>query len=202
MELKTSFPSDNELLYLIADNNEDAIEALFIKYKGVLNYYINKYSRSCYALGIEFDDLKSEVYYAFIDAVNNYDNLRDSKLCTYINLCVNCYLQKFLRKNSTKKACLEKYAFSLENEIGDELILADIIGDNKFNPEVKVEAKDYLTSLTCTAKKILNKSEYEVYDLLLNEYSYEDISNILNISIKSVYNRTSRMKSKIKELIS
>jgi DNA-binding CsgD family transcriptional regulator len=52
-----------------------------------------------------------------------------------------------------------------------------------------------------TIDKRLSQSEKEVLELLLNDFSNEDIAGILGIGVKNVYNYTSRIRAKLKDLI-
>ena len=42
--IKENYEADEELLYLISENTEEADEAIFKKYDPVINYYSKKYS--------------------------------------------------------------------------------------------------------------------------------------------------------------
>ena len=63
---------DGEIFMMVCENNEDAKEMLFDKYKYVLNIVIKKYSYIAKELGIDSKELYSEALYGFNDALNDY----------------------------------------------------------------------------------------------------------------------------------
>ena len=64
---------DNELAFYLQDNNEDAIDIVYDKYKYIIEVLINKYKRVFYALNIEMEEVKQEANLAFSYAIYNYD---------------------------------------------------------------------------------------------------------------------------------
>ena len=47
----------------------------------------------------------------------------------------------------------------------------------------------------------LSPHEKEIFNLIKENYSYNDISKILNLNIKQVYNSVYRIKDKVKSII-
>lgn len=47
----------------------------------------------------------------------------------------------------------------------------------------------------------LSPNEKEIFNLIKENYSYNDISKILNLNIKQVYNSVYRIKDKVKTII-
>ena len=201
MVSKTKEYPDNELLYLVSEKNEDAINLLYEKYKYIVDITVNKYIRSAYALNVDMDELYQEAYVGYADAIKSYNDDKKMQLRSFISLCVERRLQNFIRRNNTSKIKVLKEAYSFDNEIGDDLTLADIVGDNRNNPEVIKEEKESLKKLRESIDAVLNSSEKEVFKLLLNDFSYEDIAAILGINLKKVYNIVYRIRAKIKDLI-
>lgn len=201
MVSKTKDYPDNELLYLVSEKNEDAINLLYEKYKYIVDITVNKYIRSAYALNVDMDELYQEAYVGYADAIKSYNDDKKMQLRSFISLCVERRLQNFIRRNNTSKIKVLKEAYSFDNEIGDDLTLADIVGDNRNNPEVIKEERESLKKLRESIDAVLNSSEKEVFKLLLNDFSYEDIAAILGINLKKVYNIVYRIRAKIKDLI-
>ena len=137
----------------------------------------------------------------FSDALVSYNQDSDASLKTFITLCVERRVSNFIKKNNTTKFKMLKDAYSFDNEIGEDLTLADVVGDNSTNPEVIKEQRDSIRKIRETIDKKLSQSEKEVLELLLNDFSNEDIAGILGIGVKNVYNYTSRIRAKLKDLI-
>lgn len=193
--------ADNELLYLIQEKNEEAGDLLFERYKHIIDISINKYLRSAYALNVDIEELKQEAMLGYVDAIHSYNDNMNMKLSSFISLCVERRLQNIIRKNNTGKIKMLKEAYSLDNEIGEDLTLADVVGDNRNNPEVIKEEKESVKKLREKIDSTLSNSEKEVLELMLNDYSSEEIASILSVDIKRVYNATARIRMKLKELI-
>lgn len=202
MGLKTKRDvSDNELIYLATENNEDATNILYDKYKYIVDITVSKYTRSAYALNLEKDELYQEAMVGYADAIRSFNPDKDIHLRTFISLCVERRLQNYIRKNSTTKEKLLKECYSFDNKIGDDLTLAEIVGDNKKNPEVIKENAENFKELSKKIDEVLSPSEKQLFELLINDFTSEDIAKILKISIKSVYNKTHRIRAKIKDII-
>ena len=193
--------ADNELLYLIQEKNEEAGDLLFDRYKHIIDISVNKYLRSAYALNVDIEELKQEAMLGYVDAIHSYNDNMNMKLSSFISLCVERRLQNIIRKNNTGKIKMLKEAYSLDNEIGEDLTLADVVGDNRNNPEVIKEEKESVKKLREKIDSALSNSEKEVLELMLNDYSSEEIASILGVDIKRVYNATARIRMKLKELI-
>lgn len=193
--------ADNELLYLIQEKNEEAGDLLFERYKHIIDISVNKYLRSAYALNVDIEELKQEAMLGYVDAIHSYNDNMNMKLSSFISLCVERRLQNIIRKNNTGKIKMLKEAYSLDNEIGEDLTLADVVGDNRNNPEVIKEEKESVKKLREKIDFALSNSEKEVLELMLNDYSSEEIASILGVDIKRVYNATARIRMKLKELI-
>ena len=193
--------TDNELLYLASENNEDATNLLYDKYKYIVDITVNKYTRSAYALNLDMDELYQEAMVGYSDAIKSYNPEKDSHLKSFISLCIERRLQNYIRKNNTTKVKILKECYSFDNEIGEDLTIADVVGDNSKNPEYIKEADESLKELRRKIDEVLTPSEKQILELMINDFTSEDIAKILKVSIKKVYNSTHRIRVKIKDII-
>ena len=201
MVSKTKKLSDSELLYLATEYNEDAINVLFEKYKYIVDITVNKYIRTAYSLNLDYDELYQEAMVGYSNAIRLYNDNKDIQLRTFISVCIERRLQNYIRNNSTNKMKKLKEAYSFDTEIGEDLILADVVGDNKRNPEYIKEQDEAIKELKNKVDKILSPTEHQVFDLLINDFNNEDIAKILKMSNKKVYNITYRIRAKLKDVI-
>lgn len=193
---------DNELVNLVCENNEDARDMLYDKYSYIVDIIVNKYKNSAYYLSVDLVELKQEALLGFSDALVSYDQDKDANLATFISIVVERRVQNYVRKADTLKNKILKSAYSLDTPIGeDEVPLVELMGNDSEDPSKKVEDLENIKNLKKRIDELLSPSEKEVYDLLINDFSYEDIASILNISIKSVYNTAARLRSKIKNIL-
>ena len=79
---------DSELEFYLHDNNEDAVDIVYEKYKYIIDVLISKYRRVFYALNIDIDEVKQEANLAFSGAIYSYNQDKDTSMSTFITLCV------------------------------------------------------------------------------------------------------------------
>ena len=185
--------------YLIILKKQEIIN----KYSYIVDIIINKYRTSASYLNVDMNDLRQEALLGFSDALVNYNQDKDTSLSTFISLCVERRVGNYIRKYSTNKMKQEGNALSLDMNVGkdEDLPIQDVIGMPNSNPETKMVDKEETERLNREIKEALSPSEYEIYELLINDFSYEDIAKITNKQPKQVYNMIYRIRSKVKDLL-
>lgn len=195
--------NDEELFMMVCEDEESAKEILFNKYKHVMDIIIKKYSYSAKALGLDYKELYSEALIGFTDAINNYDSNKKAGLNTFITLCINSRLQKLIEHVKTDKNRINTDTYSLDH-VYDEfgISLSEVISDNQKNDPLENMVEDEkVDELTERIKKDLSAFECQVFDLMINNFSYTEIANILEKSPKQIDNTIQRLKSKAKKTI-
>ena len=190
--------SENELASMICDNDEDVNEALYKKYFYLISIVLNKNKDTLTKLKIELDEAKQESFYALNEALTTYRDDRDASLTVYIINVIDYRVQKLIRKKLRKKTKDEINNVSLEN--CNETLLK-ITPDIKYNPENLMLSNESYTNLVNDIMLSLSPHEKEIFNLIKENYSYNDISKILNLNIKQVYNSVYRIKDKVKSII-
>lgn len=190
--------SENELASMICDNDEDVNEALYKKYSYLISIVLNKNKDTLTKLKIELDEAKQESFYALNEALTTYRDDRDASLTVYIINVIDYRVQKLIRKKLRKKTKDEINNVSLEN--CNETLLK-ITPDIKYNPENLMLSNESYTTLVNGIMLSLSPHEKEIFNLIKENYSYNDISKILNLNIKQVYNSVYRIKDKVKSII-
>ena len=190
--------SENELASMICDNDEDVNETLYKKYSYLVTIVLNKNKDTLTKLKIELDEAKQESFYALNEALTTYRDDRDASLTVYIINVIDYRVQKLIRKKLRKKTKDEINNISLEN--CNETLLK-ITPDIKYNPENLMLSNESYTTLVNDIMISLSPHEKEIFNLIKENYSYNDISKILNLNIKQVYNSVYRIKDKVKTII-
>ncbi len=194
--------NDQEAIFLVRDNNPDAKDKLYEKYKYIIDIHLKKYQRMAYLLKIDSNDLYQEAMLGFTDAINNYQDDKDASLPTFITLCVNRKLQNVIRKANSQKNRITLETISLDQSINPKSNpLIDAIGDNKENPLEKLTNQEEYNELVKNIENILSANEYEVYTLMITGLNYQDIAIILNKSPKQIDNTIQRIRLKIKKML-
>lgn len=194
--------SDEELIELYKENNEDAKDLLFQKYNYIIDIIINKYKKAIYALGIDITEVRQDAMLSFSNALVKYVDTKNTSLPTFITVLVERKIQNCIRSADTIKNRLNKESYSLEYNYADyNRTLEDYIGSNDNNPLSQLEKKEYYRELQEKIDANLSSFEKDVYKLKLNGFEYLDIAKILNKEPKQIDNTIQRVKNKIKDLL-
>lgn len=191
---------DSELYMMICEDNEDAKEILFQKYKYVLNIVIKKYNFVASQVGIDSKELYSEALLGFTDAVNDYKDDKNAVFPTFLSLCVGRRLKKAIVHASAQKNRIINESYSLD-KIYDKsgLPLIELIkDDNNSDPLVHISEEEHFIELVDKIKKELSEFECQVFELMLNDFNYIEIAGLLEKTAKQIDNTIQRIKSKAK----
>ncbi len=195
--------SDSELYSLICESNEDAKDVLFMKYKYIIDIVIKKYAFSAMKFGFEYKDLYQEALVGFTDAINSYQEDKNTSIATFITLCVERRLQNAIKKAGRIKNKILLESLSLDHVYEQyEIPLKEVISDNSsHDPLVNITKDEEFDELLSFIEKSLSTSEYEVYKLLISGLSYHEIAKILGKQPKQIDNAIQRIKNKIKDIL-
>lgn len=193
---------DNEVVNMVCDN-EEATDLLYEKYKYIIDILVSKYRAVLKYHNLDVLEVRQDAIIAFMDAINNYNQEKNASLPTFITICVNRKIQNVIRKSSTIKETVLRESFSLDYTYGDDedTTLADIIIEENSNPELKVINKENYNILVSKIDESLSPFEKEVFDLMINNFQTEEISELLNEPVKKIYNTAHRIRDKIKKLL-
>lgn len=197
------YEDDNELLYLVAENNEQAKDLFFEKYDNLIKMKCAKYKTFIESKGFEFNDLFQEGRLGLTQALNDYNEQKNVKFYTFANLCIERQIASFLKHVARDKNKLLNDSISLDstvNGVGKPLI--DIILDEtNIDPEksfIELEEQDELYN---KIENKLSSSEQDVFNLRIQGFTYKEIAQLLNITEKAVDGAISRIKIKISNIL-
>jgi RNA polymerase sporulation-specific sigma factor len=195
--------SDSELFSLICEEDDNAKDVLFEKYKYIIDIVIKKYAFAAMKYGFEYKDLYQEALVGFADAMNSYKDDKNSSMATFITLCVDRRLQNVIRKSSRIKNRILLETLSLDHVYEQyEVPLKDVISDNSLHDPLHNIMKDEdFDDLVLKIEKSLSPSEREVYKLILSGLNYNEIAKTLNKSTKQIDNAMQRIKTKVKDIL-
>ncbi len=183
--------NDFELVSLIRENNEEAREILYNKYKPII---VKKSTDQIYKLGsygMEINDLIQEGYIGLDNAINCFNEKENTSFYTFALLCIDRQIITYIKKNTNNKAMILNDAINLDD--GKEYLFRDNtdIEGSFINKE---DAKEFV-NLICDS---LSDIEKKVFSLKLEGYDIGEIANLLNKDTKVIYNTLHRIKYKIK----
>lgn len=195
--------NDNELLMLYREDDEDAKNILYCKYKFIIDILIKKYSYYIKILNIDYQEIYSECTVGFSDALRCYQDDKQTSLATFITLCIERKIRGMIRKYSREKHKEIQDAYSLDFEYDENgfNLLDSLSDEGHFDPLNSMTDRERYEELVSNIKSKLAKKEYNVFCLMIKGLNYQEIAKILNETPKQVDNAMQRIKNKVKLII-
>jgi RNA polymerase sporulation-specific sigma factor len=191
MDIKNK--SDEVLVSEYKNGDQQAFNELYSRYNKIIKYY----TRNLFLLGAENEDLIQEGMIGLHRAVVDYTESRGASFRSFALLCVHRQIIDAIKQDGRKKNIpLTNYA-SINIPEDDETAYVYSIEAVGANPEdifLKKEANDIFLE---TMKSQLSQLDYKVLELYLSAYSYNDIAQSVEITVKQVDNAIQRIKKKI-----
>ena len=189
--------NDYELLYMVSENNQDAKDLIFEKYKPLILNFACKYYRVGKKLGLELDDFIQEGYFGLFQAFSNFTDDKECLFYTYAFRSINSKMHNLCVRNSTNKnkALNDSISLFRQLDLENENTLLDIIEDkNSPSPELESDCYDFYNTLKdyIYCDSILKGS---ILELKLNGFTINNMALILGRSrnyIAKLFNQIKR----------
>lgn len=178
--------SENELIELVQQNDEQAFNIIFSRYLPLIKSIVSKHSNNA----SDFEDLLQDATISFYFATIFYD-FSSSSFKTYCSVCIERGIVSSFKKTLAKKRIP---LYMLVNMEDHEIISKDE------NPEQLVIKREEDTNFFNGVREKLSKLETAVLDTYIHTGSYEETAKQLSISHKSVDNALMRVRRKIKQI--
>ena len=115
---------DNELIYLIRADNEDAREYLFKRYQKRIFGFINSFSNKYSIKRLDYEDYFQDCFIVFLKCLENFDE--EYNFLYYVSQSIERLLFKL-----TNKEMMYRSMVSIDDEIfSDSRIFIDEVGDS------------------------------------------------------------------------
>ncbi len=194
--------NDNELLYLCAENNEDAVNKIIDKYKNCIFNILKEYTKKYNIIGVEIADLYQEGLVGLLHAIHSFDKDKNILFYTYANACIRKNIINAIKKTFEKKNRILNNSYSLDKLINDSNnSMYEVFKDESSEPNKILIDKESNDELIDNLKKVLSKGELAVFELKLKGLSNSEISILLDKDKKHVENTFFRINKKYKDLI-
>lgn len=194
--------NDYELLYLVSENNEDAKDIFFTKYRPVVEMKAKRLYPSVKNKGYELSDLVQEGMIGLSQAINDYKEQKNVKFATFASVCIERQILTFVRDVNRQKHKVLNDSISIDSTVDKKgRPLMEIIFDDKNrNPEESLIETTEELELLDKVKKVLTEKEYEVFELRMQGFSYQEMACLLNTTPKAVDGAMSRIRNKINNI--
>ena len=192
--------SDEELISRLREGEEDIIDFLIEKYKGL----VKKKAKSMYLLGADHDDLLQEGMIGLFKAVRDYDFGRDAGFYTFAELCITRQLYTAVQASQRKKHSFLNGYVSLYEKQGDseenQPELMQILRSDAKDPEEITIDKENVEQFEAAIEQETSDFEKQVMELLLIGMSYTEIARVLGKTDKAIDNAIQRIKAKVRKI--
>ena len=189
--------SDEKLVSLIKEGDNQAFSFLLEKYKDLLNVKAAKY----YINGAEREDTFQEGMIGLFKAIKNFDESKQNSFKTFANICVERQLITAIKSSNRQKhqplnSYLSLNNSAYDNDDNDEELINTFDSKTVEDPLDTVMKKEYLEKIESTIDKTLSGFEKQVLNRYIKGESYVDIANKLDAPVKSVDNAIQRIRKK------
>lgn len=182
-------PTDEELIERFRRGDDMAFELIASRYLGLISTAASR----CRDISPDMDsaDLIQEGMLALLWACRRYDPHGGSSFKNYLMLCYENRLRSIQRRISKKGSVPAHSIVSIEDE--EESAFDPTLS----SPDELVETREYIDQLHRILKDRLSDLEYKVAILHLSGYSYREIADKLNTSLKTIDNAHTRIRQKL-----
>lgn len=192
-----------ELIELIEKAKCGDIESM----ETILQFFkpkVNAICREYFLIGSDFDDILQEGMIGLYKAIQNYDKVKNDNFSRFASLCIHRQIQSAVKNANAKKNMPLNDYFSI-NEDGS------VESDGERSPQIILVTKDRIVEkislqkeknsyIINQIKELLNELQYKILLLYLNGYSYNEISQMTEMSTKKIDNTIQTIKKKLKKL--
>lgn len=192
--------NDYELLYLIHQGSEEAMELLLHKYERLVWSCIHSYH---YCDDSDHSEVYQRCLLCFHRAVERFREGTEARFSTYLKKLLNREIIDYIRRYRSIQKYNEIHALSLNQSVHEEeaIYLIDCVENNQptFEGHWVVQYQN-LEQQWQNMKQQMNVLECEIWDLWTNGYSYQLIGETLGITRKKVDNTLQKIRKKNKRL--
>lgn len=177
---------DEEIIYNIKLGEREALELLFFSVEKRMTKILNKYEYFFKTYNYDRDDVRQLLRNTIMNSIDSYCVSKGK----FFQFCVFAFQSEIARIARSNYIDFENQKICA---LGDSEI------ENFSSPtESSVTEVTYLHS-TLDEIKDMGEIEYDIIILLVKGYSYEEISNKLNLNKKQVSNRIEKVRRYMKE---
>ena len=192
--------SDEELISRLRDGEEDIIDYIIEKYKGL----VKQKAKSMYLLGADHDDLLQEGTIGLYKAVRDYDFGRDASFFTFAELCITRQLYTAVQASQRKKHSFLNGYVSLYEKQGEQdenqTELLQVLSSDTKDPEELTIDRENLEQFELAIEQEMSTFEKQVMELILIGMKYTEIARVLGKTDKAIDNAIQRIRTKVKRI--
>lgn len=178
--------NDYEICYYVRENDDEALNLMFNKYSNLINKIALKFYNKFKYIGIDLEDLVQEARIGFVKALKGYND-ESSLFYSFASICMEREVISYCRRYNTFKNYPLNYStdydllynYPITDEIDSVLQENEIFFENKNKLDFKLSI---------------------VFELRYNNFTYSEISELLDLPYSTVNSRLARVKRILKTI--
>ena len=185
-------PNDEELIYMIRENDEEAWKIIMNKYEPLLNYLAFYYQKNyTNQTSTDKEELIQEMRIAIYKSATSYQSQTNTKFFSYLfkslkNAC-SVYCTKQAKNKYNEYLVEDTLKYEKPNDINNDT--------HKIYNDLYLDQKLLEFSLT------LKTLDASIFLLKMSSFTYKEISKLLDINLKKVDNSIFRTKQKLRKFL-
>lgn len=192
---------DDELLTLIHQEDNQALDILINKYKN----FVRAKARTYFLIGADREDIIQEGMIGLYKAIRDYDGDKLASFRGFAELCITRQILTAIKMATRQKHIPLNSYVSLDKPIYDEesdrTLLDVITGVEAIDPQELLINREKFGDLQLKLTGLLSELERKVLDLYVEGRTYQEISIELKRHEKSIDNAIQRVKRKLEEVL-
>lgn len=189
---------DSQIIMLINQGDEYALNYLLKKYQELVNMKINKY----FMIGAEKEDIAQEGMIGLYKAIQSYNPEKQNSFKSFANICIERQLITAIKTSNRQKHMPLNSYLSLNtsaydnNDEGSVELIDTFNSKQSEDPLEMMMQKEHFEEVENAVNKSLSQFEKQVLDKFMKGKSYVRIAEELDSPVKSVDNAIQRIRKK------
>lgn len=191
--------SIEEVVKAAQDGEVKAIEELIDRNMDI----VYAKSRYFFIKGLDKDDVIQEGRVGLFKAIRDYKEDKEASFRGFAQLCIHRQLVSAIKKANRQKHMPLNNSTSLDKSIDkgeSKRTYNEVVSDDNHDLEKIFIYQEILNLIMDKIEKNLTKLEYRVFVKYLDNKTYQEISDELNVNLKSVDNALQRARKKVEEI--
>ncbi len=194
--------NDYELLYMMHQKDDYALEGLFNKYDGFIwSLIVGGWQESM--MGMSKQDVSSALRLKLYEACFSYNESKNASFYTYLSLCLVRRING-LKRDERRQLKKRGVIGSLDVQVAEDtsMYVVDQIENNQpmYDPKYRLEYRRVLKQLEEFAKE-LNEKERLVWYHMTKQSSYSDAAKQLGMTVKQYDNTVYRIRKNLAKFL-
>ncbi|MGM0414797.1 MAG: RNA polymerase sporulation sigma factor SigH [Bacillota bacterium] len=160
-------------------------------------------SRYFFIKGLDKDDVIQEGRVGLFKAIRDYKEDKEASFRGFAQLCIHRQLVSAIKKANRQKHMPLNNSTSLDKSIDkgeSKRTYNEVVSDDNHDLEKIFIYQEILNLIMDKIEKNLTQLEYRVFVKYLDNKTYQEISDELNVNLKSVDNALQRARKKVEDI--